>query len=186
LAPRALSIGVNQNRDETAHTFMLKRNDEAEPLDLTEAIVSDQQKTFREMLQKATVDSTKRPRFATFPKPGEAPSVEFEEEIRKLADFGRGLYRAIFIRSGKKMQKELRAIAASADDTIQIVRLHPNFAFPWPALHDFHLIALAGYFLFEGKFVGTAQDLAGIFFWAFGLDITVDALLQVAKGIKTS
>ena len=139
LAPRALSIGVNQNRDETAHTFMLKRNDEAEPLDLTEAIVSDQQKTFREMLQKATVDSTKRPRFATFPKPGEAPSVEFEEEIRKLADFGRGLYRAIFIRSGKKMQKELRAIAASADDTIQIVRLHPNFAFPWPALYDFQL-----------------------------------------------
>jgi hypothetical protein len=48
------------------------------------------------------------------------------------------------------------------------------------------LIALAGYFLFEGKFVGTVQDLAGIFFWAFGLDITVDALLQVAKGIKTS
>lgn len=46
------------------------------------------------------------------------------------------------------------------------------------------LITLVGYVLFEGKFVGTTQDLAGIFFWAFGLDITVDALLQVAKGIK--
>lgn len=45
-------------------------------------------------------------------------------------------------------------------------------------------IALIGYLLFEGKFVGTFADVAGIFIWAFGLDVTVDTLLRVAKGAE--
>lgn len=48
------------------------------------------------------------------------------------------------------------------------------------------LLSITGYVLFQEKFVGTVPDWLGIFFWAFGLDITVDALLQAAKGIKTT
>src|SRR5262249_32879442 len=46
------------------------------------------------------------------------------------------------------------------------------------------LISIAGYLIFEEKFIGNVQDVAGIFFWAFGIDITVDALLQTARGFK--
>lgn len=139
LAPRALSISVNQDRESSSHTFMLKLNEQAEPLKLTEAIINEAQKNFRQMLQAATADSTGNPRFATFPAPGAPPSPEFEAELRKLADFGHQLYQAIFIRSDKKMRPKLRELAARADDTIQIVRLDPNFAFPWPVLYDFAL-----------------------------------------------
>lgn len=139
LAPRALCIGVNQNSDTTTHAFMLKRNNEALPFSLTEAIVSDRLKTFRKMLQDATVDPGGNPRFPTFPDPDWKSSFEFEETIRNLADFGREIYQAIFVRSNGNMRKELRSLAGKEDDTIQIVRHDPNFAFPWSVIYDFQL-----------------------------------------------
>jgi hypothetical protein len=45
-------------------------------------------------------------------------------------------------------------------------------------------IALVGYLLFEGRFVGTFADLAVVFLWAFGIDVTVDAFVRVAKGAE--
>jgi hypothetical protein len=42
-------------------------------------------------------------------------------------------------------------------------------------------IALVGFLLFQGKFVGTFADLAGIFLWAFGLDVTIDTFMRIAK-----
>lgn len=45
-------------------------------------------------------------------------------------------------------------------------------------------IALVGYLLFEAKFVGTFADMAGIFLWAFGLDVTVDTVVRIAKGAE--
>lgn len=45
-------------------------------------------------------------------------------------------------------------------------------------------IALVGYLLFEGKFVGTFADMAGIFLWAFGLDVTIDTFMRIAKGAE--
>jgi hypothetical protein len=59
--------------------------------------------------------------------------------IRKLADLGNELYRALFIRASKAMQADLRSVGNSVDKTIQIVRYAPNFAFPWPILYDFQL-----------------------------------------------
>jgi hypothetical protein len=43
-------------------------------------------------------------------------------------------------------------------------------------------IALVGYLLFQEKFVGTFADMAGIFLWAFGLDVTIDTFVRIAKG----
>ncbi|HYO64771.1 MAG TPA: hypothetical protein VEU33_01705, partial [Archangium sp.] len=46
-------------------------------------------------------------------------------------------------------------------------------------------ILAVGYFLFAGKFTGTAQDLAAVFVWGFTIDVSVDALVDVvSKGIK--
>jgi hypothetical protein len=45
-------------------------------------------------------------------------------------------------------------------------------------------IAVAGYFLFAEKFMGTPAEMAAIFFWGFGLDVSVDKLLQLAGGVS--
>jgi hypothetical protein len=46
------------------------------------------------------------------------------------------------------------------------------------------LIIAFGYVLFAAKFEGTATDLAAIFAWAFGIDITVDAAIQATQKVK--
>jgi hypothetical protein len=46
------------------------------------------------------------------------------------------------------------------------------------------LIIAFGYLLFAAKFEGTAMDLAAIFAWAFGTDITIDAALQATQKTK--
>jgi TctA family transporter len=45
----------------------------------------------------------------------------------------------------------------------------------------FVLVGLGGIMLYQNKFVGTFEDFATIFFWAFGLDITIDAVRQATK-----
>jgi hypothetical protein len=40
-------------------------------------------------------------------------------------------------------------------------------------------ILWVGYLLFEGTFIGTAQDLATVFIWGFTIDVSVDALVDV-------
>jgi hypothetical protein len=45
----------------------------------------------------------------------------------------------------------------------------------------FVLVGLAGLMLYQNTFVGTFEDFAKIFFWAFGLDITFDAVRQATK-----
>lgn len=43
-----------------------------------------------------------------------------------------------------------------------------------------------GYLLYEPNFTGTWAELAQILFWAFGLDVSVNSLIDVAKGVKKS
>jgi hypothetical protein len=43
------------------------------------------------------------------------------------------------------------------------------------------LLTLFGYSMFEAKFVGTPDDFLSIFFWAFGLDLTIDTVLKLTK-----
>jgi hypothetical protein len=42
------------------------------------------------------------------------------------------------------------------------------------------LSGLIGFGLFAPKFIGDYQDFLVIFFWAFGLDLTVDAVTKLA------
>jgi hypothetical protein len=45
-------------------------------------------------------------------------------------------------------------------------------------------IAVIGYAIFSEKFVGTVQDLAAIYFWAFGIDLSVSALVAASGKLK--
>ena len=45
----------------------------------------------------------------------------------------------------------------------------------------FVLVGLGGVMLYESTFVGTFEDFSKIFFWAFGLDITLDAVRQATR-----
>ena len=47
------------------------------------------------------------------------------------------------------------------------------------------LILVIGYLMFTDAFIGTVKELALIFFWAFGLDLTLDNLIQKAAGFKS-
>lgn len=43
------------------------------------------------------------------------------------------------------------------------------------------IICVLGYTTYAAKFVGTFDELASIFFWAFGLDLTLDAVTRVSR-----
>jgi len=43
------------------------------------------------------------------------------------------------------------------------------------------LICIFGFTVYEPKFVGTWAELSSIFFWAFGLDLSLDAILRMRK-----
>lgn len=44
------------------------------------------------------------------------------------------------------------------------------------------LITLAGYIVFEPRFIGTFPEIAAAFFWGFSLDVTMDTLIERTKG----
>ena len=47
-------------------------------------------------------------------------------------------------------------------------------------------ITIVGFFLNYDNFVGTPKELAAIFFWAFGLDISVEVLMQKGPTLQRS
>jgi hypothetical protein len=67
----------------------------------------------------------------------------------------------------------LRAFRTRTNREITIAKI-------WQTLLVALLAALVGYGLFAPKFVGDYQDLVVIFFWAFTLDLSVDAVSKLA------
>ncbi len=150
LKPRTLAIGVNQDTGGSTHSIMLKKDDTAaEPIRLTERLMDDQVGDFRTFLEKASYqvkNGRKTPRFAIDTSPGNAPSEDFKDVIRELADaYGGPLYREIYRRASPALKTKLRTLASwrpgPNDEVpiIQITRHDPNFAFPWPVLYDYPL-----------------------------------------------
>jgi len=43
------------------------------------------------------------------------------------------------------------------------------------------LVLMGGYFLFAPRFIGTVNDFAGLFFWAFGTDLSVETGTALAR-----
>jgi len=137
LAPRAISIGVNETLGGETHRFMVKSTTDAQPLRLPETVIADQIKTFRDILLNATVDSSNEPRFNTYIPAGTPPTAEFHEVIRKLADVGNELFRRVFKEASEPIKDEMRRLAKLSDETIQVIRHNANYAFPWTIMYDF-------------------------------------------------
>ena len=47
-------------------------------------------------------------------------------------------------------------------------------------------LTLVGYVLYAASFVGTLPEMTAIFFWAFGTDLSIEALTRSAAGLKKS
>jgi hypothetical protein len=55
----------------------------------------------------------------------------------------------------------------------------------WQTVAVAVLTGLFGFYMFQEKFTGTASDFAGIFAWALTVDLSVDALIQMARGVRS-
>lgn len=137
LPPRPLSLGFNEKTGDSTHQFTMKSGKDGQAINLPQDVVSNELKKFRAILHEATVDDTNNPRFPTDVLPGTPPTPYFAEVVRKLADVGNELYRRVFKEVSREIQKEMRRLATSADETIQIIRYGANYAFPWNILYDF-------------------------------------------------
>jgi hypothetical protein len=139
VAPRAASIGVNQNLDETSHTFMLKVDGKAQALNIKEKVMEEQVEAFRKILKANILDAQKKPLFKTYPNPGDETSDNFTSVVRQLIDTGAKLHDALYPRVSKEMRAKLRDLAATSDKTIQFIRHDPTSVFPWSILYDYEL-----------------------------------------------
>jgi hypothetical protein len=150
LQERALAVSINQNQDGATHSFMLKKDEvAAAPIKLTEKLLEEKSKQFRDILENASYykDKTgkKIRRFLAEPPPGTppAPEAEFATVIRDLADLGRELYRLFY--DSDAMKLKLLKLADSKDETIQVTRHGANYAFPWAIVYDYPLpVQIAG------------------------------------------
>jgi hypothetical protein len=82
---------------------------------------------------------------------------------------------AVFSTAGPREQRPptLRGFRARTSAEIAAAKM-------WQTLVTALLAGLIGYGLFAPKFIGDYQDFLVIFFWAFGLDLTVDAVSKLA------
>ena len=139
LKPRALCVGVNAD-PQGGHTFMLKRGGQAFGLPLSEKILEDAVAKFRGILLDAVRGPDRKPRFSTWPEANAMRSPDLDSVLRALAIQGGALHQAVFIRGGRALEKELRAIAEDLGETpVQVVRHDPSVTFPWSILYDFGL-----------------------------------------------
>src|SRR5258706_3069008 len=132
---RVASIAVNEAPDGT-HQLMMKRGGMHRSFSLNQLLL---QKSVTEMREKL-FDATALDAAAQFPRFLDgAPENEpmFDDVIRDLAKAGAAMRQKIFADPSTDTSKLLTAIAGTADEIVQVVRLHNDFYFPWQVLYDF-------------------------------------------------
>ncbi len=138
LAPRVLSLALNDNPGGGTHTLMAKKGDESQTIHLTEKAMSKVPKKVRALLTDATWDARRRPRFRDGPRTA-ARVKDFDRFIGELADAGSTLYNAVWNTSTHTFQTALHDVRTSTDEVIQIVRFAQSYLFPWSVLYDFEV-----------------------------------------------
>ena len=135
-APRAASFAVNDD-PRGDHTFLVKQGDTAIALDLPEAAIAGAMRRARELLGAAIVDPASHgERFPTEATAFTASSAaSFAAVLNDLAYLGEELRLGLTGRS-LPLKKLLKRLASSKSEVIQVVRLDPGFALPWPLVYD--------------------------------------------------
>ena len=134
LHPRTVSLGLNE--DGANHRLLIKGDETVGDYVLSERLLSRAANAFRRALYQATYSEKNSPRF---PEDGQETTREEEAAavVRTLAELGNKLHLELFRRTTPSLKQSLRQLTRSRDETIQIVRHDPNYAFPWAALYDF-------------------------------------------------
>ncbi|HEX8188653.1 MAG TPA: hypothetical protein VF586_09890, partial [Pyrinomonadaceae bacterium] len=139
LGPRTLALSLEGPGAGPKQVLSVKSGKGAQPLSLPPDLVDEQLELFRGILKDATADADGYARFSTDAGPGDKPSPYFEVVVRRLADLGNELHRRIFKEMPEQLREDMRGLAATADETIQVIRYGMNYAFPWNVLYDFRL-----------------------------------------------
>jgi hypothetical protein len=136
LGRRALSVAVNESPATAAHAFMLKCGDTTAEVRLAESILKKQVESFRAALA-AQKNKQGEPLYPAKLPAGQPPPAAAVALLRKLATVGAKLHKAIFVRDQSgELKAGLRALLTTSDQSIQVVRHDPSYAFPWPVLYD--------------------------------------------------
>lgn len=134
---RAVSLGVNHDQNGT-HQLTLFRGGKQKSYAFPEGVMEEANLLFRQFLGTVTGDDPYRPRFDTYPNEKEPIQAAFFDLAKDAAILGEKLY-AVLEKHAKDLEKELEFLRDAVDEPVQIVRLDPNFVFPWTILYDWDL-----------------------------------------------
>jgi hypothetical protein len=137
---REASFAINADAGAT-HTMMVFRDGAPKPLTFSQEILEAAREKFKTYLAEIT-GTAAVPKFDTYPAPGTVPSAEFHAAVRRAANLGHGLWKELFDAAPDEAFKNvLRALRrnVTSEDPIQVVRLHPNYSYPWQIVYDWDL-----------------------------------------------
>jgi len=129
---RLLSVATNEDESGT-HRLMFGTTGGG--IKLSEAAVGQARSYLRERMAQA---------FAELDQAGRLAPEAFDRQIKMLAQSGKALWGRLFDNQPDRLQQKLDEVAAATGGTLQVLRLEPDFAFPWAMLYDWPLPATAG------------------------------------------
>ncbi|MEO5740046.1 MAG: hypothetical protein ABIS29_05580 [Vicinamibacterales bacterium] len=145
LAPRALSLGVNDAAD-GRHHIVIKATNVSQEVALAATTFEATSDEIRKVLAVAATDPTNPIAARIYPKiqRGDPTPLDVATTIRTLAEWGNRLYSAFFDRvalPGSVLRKELVRLLSGPTESIQIVRFRYEDVFLWTLLYDWDLPA---------------------------------------------
>jgi hypothetical protein len=129
IPPRLLSVATNEDTDGT-HRLMFGTTGGA--VRLSEATVGASRAYLRERMAQS---------LAGLDPAGRLAPEAFERQVKMLAQSGKALWGRLFDNQRDPVQQKLDEVSRAASGTLQVLRLEPDFAFPWSMLYDWPLPA---------------------------------------------
>jgi len=140
LNDRIASLGLNRDAG-TTHTLTFKKDKQAAELSWTEGQMARFTNAVRAALRTALAPeapNTPFPFDAKTLKLASSPPPAFPGAVDVLARAGRSLYNNLYQRHRHRLVADvLDELRGSDGEVLQIARLDPDYAFPWPLIYDF-------------------------------------------------
>jgi multiple sugar transport system ATP-binding protein len=128
LPPRLLSIATNQDSGGGTHRLMFGST--GGEISLSERTVD----TARRFLRDRMADA-----FKMLEPGGRLAASNFDAQVKVLAERGYALWGKLYDDQCDRLQWKLNEVTAATTGTVQVLRLEPDFAFPWSMLYDWKL-----------------------------------------------
>jgi hypothetical protein len=139
LPDRIASFGLNRDL-KNSHTLTLKKDGRTAELSWTEGQMANFTADVRTALHDALDPDAEVAPFSFDPttlKLTSSPPPAFAEAVNSLARKGCRLYEELGQRHPLETVSMLRELREMDEQVLQITRLDPGYAFPWPLLYDF-------------------------------------------------